>query len=130
MTASIKKMPSRGRLFKLFTDLGPYFRKLKSTEDSFFFDCLEVCVDATALPEEREFYGWWAMLYRVDTGFEYERFDGMYNKEGDWVVCKLKKEDKKQVDTAFELFLLKIKTLIEEDTGTSLCAREAILTEV
>ena len=41
MTLAIKASPSRGRLFKLFTDLGPYFRKLQSTQKSFFFDCLE-----------------------------------------------------------------------------------------
>ena len=130
MTVAIKKMPSRGRLFKLFTDLGPYFRKLHSTQDSFFFDCLEICVDATADPAEREFYGWWAMLYRTDAGFEFERFDGFYDKQGDWTVKKFKKAEQKQIDMAFETFLLNIKNLIEEETGASLCAREATLTNV
>lgn len=123
-------MPSRGRLFKLFTDLGPYFRKLQSTQDSFFFDCLEICVDAAADPAEREFYGWWAMLYRTDDGFEFERFDGLFDKQGDWTAHKFKKAEQKQIDAAFETFLLNITALIEEETGSTLCAREATLTEV
>jgi len=117
MASAISPSPSRGRLFKIFTDLGPYFRKLQSTDNSFFFDCLEVCVDDDKEPEEREFYGWWLIVTRDEDGFDYERYDGIYNLEGDWVVCKIKSKDQKQLDTSFELFIERLKALIDVETG-------------
>ncbi|WP_022940298.1 sigma factor-binding protein Crl [Psychromonas hadalis] len=129
MTATLPLSPSRGRLFKLFTDLGPYFRKLQSTESSFFFDCLEICLDAEKEPENREFYGWWLVVTRNENGFDYERYDGKYNLEGNWVVCKIKKKDQKQLDDSFELFIERLKSLIETQTGFCLAPLEVALTE-
>ena len=129
MAPTLSKSPSRGRLFKVFTDLGPYFRKLQSTEDSFFFDCLEVCVDAEKEPEERSFYGWWIVVKRSDDDFSYDRFDGCYNLEGDWVSCDIKKKDQKMIDASFELFIERLKRLIEAETTGSLTPTEVTLTE-
>lgn len=129
MASALPLSPSRGRLFKIFTDLGPYFRKLQSTESSFFFDCLEICIDDTKEPEEREFYGWWLIVTRNEDGFDYERYDGCYNLEGDWVVTKIKKKDQKQLDAAFDLFIERLKALIEVETGFCLLPLEVALTE-
>jgi len=129
MTSALPLTPSRGRLFKIFTDLGPYFRKLQSTESSFFFDCLEICIDANKEPEEREFYGWWLVVTRNEDGFDYERYDGQYNLAGDWVVHKIKKKDQKQLDDSFDLFIERLKTLIDAETGFCLAPLEVALTE-
>ncbi|WP_435234944.1 sigma factor-binding protein Crl [Psychromonas sp. PT13] len=130
MTEPVKKIPSRGRLFKLFTDLGPYFRKQFSTESLFFFDCLEICVDPEKEPEEREFYGWWINLKKDDSAFIYERFDGIYNTEGEWVVESLNKENKAQTDKSFKLFVDRLASLIDTETGLQLKAIEDKLVEV
>ena len=129
MTSEIALIPSRGRLFKLFTDLGPYFRKSQSAESHFFFDCLEVCLDAEKEPEQREFFGWWLTVERDENGFSYERFNGRYNLEGDWVHCKIKKKDQKALDASFELFIARLKTLIETETEFCLAPLEVVLTE-
>lgn len=130
MTSSLPISPSRGRLFKIFTDLGPYFRKLKSTESSFFFDCLEVCVDPEKEPEQREFFGWWLVVTRNGDGFQFKRCDGRYNLEGDWVTCKIKKQDQKMLDDSFELFFDRLKSLIDAETGFCLSPVEAAFAEV
>lgn len=129
MTEAVKKIPSRGRLFKLFTDLGPYFRKQCSTESIFFFDCLEICVDAEKEPEEREFYGWWINLQKDDAAFNYERFDGMYNIKGEWVLETLSEENKKQTDKSFKLFIDRLEALIVSETGLELNAIKDKLVE-
>ena len=129
MTSELSLSPSRGRLFKIFTDLGPYFRKLQSAESHFFFDCLEICLDAEQEPEKREFYGWWLTVERNEDGFSYERFDGRYNLEGKWVTCKIKKKDKQALDASFELFLGRLKSLIDAETGFCLAPLEMVLTE-
>ena len=130
MTLAFKTEPSRGRLFKLFTDLGPYFRKQQSTESLFFFDCLEICIDSEKVPEEREFYGWWLLLEKDENGFNYKRFDGQYNLTGDWVVETFSAQDQQQLDLAFELFLKRLETLIDIETGLKLEAQQAALIEV
>ena len=119
MTSAIKTGPSRGRLFKLFNDLGPYFRKSLSTESSFFFDCLEVCINPEKEPENREFYGWWVLVTKQETCFNYQRFDGIYNLAGDWVAEPVSKQDQAQLDQSFELFLTRLKILFEIETGRS-----------
>jgi sigma factor-binding protein Crl len=117
MTEPVKKIPSRGRLFKLFTDLGPYFRKQYSTESLFFFDCLEICIDSEKEPEQREFYGWWINLKKNDSAFTYERFDGMYNIDGEWKIESLSAANKKQIDKSFKLFIDRLEALIVSETG-------------
>ena len=120
MTTSIEKQPSRGRLFKLFTELGPYFRIKKSTESLFFFDCLEICLDAEKELEEREFYGWWVTIEKDDSGYAYRRLDGLYNLAGDWVSKKISVKNKKQLDQSFVLFLEQIAMLLKNETGYEL----------
>ena len=129
MTLSLNTDPSNGRLFKLFTDLGPYFRKQQSTELLFFFDCLEICIDPEKAPEEREFYGWWLELGKNENGFNYKRFDGRYNLAGDWVVENICPQDQQQLDRSFELFLKRLETLIDIETGRKLEEQQAALIE-
>jgi sigma factor-binding protein Crl len=131
MTFLTKKIPTHGRLIKLFTDLGPYFRKLKSTESVFFFDCLEVCVDPEIAPEQREFYGWWLVVSKEENAFYYQRFDGLYNLAGTWVAESLCKKDIVQIDNSFALFIQRLQALIEIETGIKLePQKQAELTEV
>ena len=116
------KGPSRGRLFKLFTDIGPYFRKLQSDEGTFFFDCLEICVDAEKEPENRIFLGWWLLVTRTDASYKYERFNGLYNLEAKWVETKINKKEMQQLDQAFETFIEKLDKLIDVEIGGTLSA--------
>jgi len=116
------KGPSRGRLFKLFTDIGPYFRKLHSNENKFFFDCLEICVDAEEEPENRVFLGWWLLVTRTDNKFECERFNGLYDLEGNWVTAKINKKQMQQLDKSYELFIEKLSHLIDVEIDCELIA--------
>ena len=116
------KGPSRGRLFKLFTDIGPYFRKLHSSESKFFFDCLEICIDAEEEPENRVFLGWWLLVTRTENKFEYERFNGLYDLEGNWVTAKINKKQMKQLDKSCELFIEKLTHLIDVEIDCELAA--------
>ena len=129
MTSALNTEPSRGRLFKLFTDLGPYFRKQQSTESLFFFDCLEICIDSEKEPAEREFYGWWLLLEKDENSFTYKRFDGRYNVAGDWLVEGLCAQELQQLDKSFALFIKRLETLIEVETGAKLKAQQADLIE-
>ena len=131
MTLAIKAGPSRGRLYKLFTDLGPYFRKLQSTQESFFFDCLEICVDPEKAPEEREFYGWWLVVTQNETGYHYQRADGLYDLCGNWIEKSVSAEQQKQLDKSFQLFIKRLDTLIEVETNRPLISlQEEIVTTV
>lgn len=122
MPATPIKGPSRGRLFKLFTDIGPYFRKLQSDEQTFFFDCLEICVDPKKEPEDRTFLGWWLVVNRDELSFNYERFDGLYDLQGNWVESKIDKKQQKQIDDSFNLFLEKLDETIDVEVGGQLNA--------
>ena len=116
------KGPSRGRLFKLFTDIGPYFRKLQSDEGTFFFDCLEICVDAEKEPENRIFLGWWLLITRTDTSYQYERFNGLYDLEAKWVDTKINKKEMQQLDQSFDTFIEKLNKVIDVEVGGQLSA--------
>ena len=130
MISDLENGPSRGRINKLFTELGPYFRRLNSTSSSYFFDCLEICVDDGKEPEEREFLGWRIIVTTNGNSFQYERFDGRYNLAGDWVVESISLKDQKQIDKSFELFISRLQTLIEVETKLQLNALEAVCREV
>lgn len=129
MTSAFKTEPSCGRLFKLFTDLGPYFRKQQSTERLFFFDCLEICIDSEKEPEEREFYGWWLELEKDENSYNYKRFDGRYNLAGNWIVENVCSQDQQQLDMSFELFLKRLETLIDIESGLKLEKQQVALIE-
>jgi len=120
MTDTLLKGPSKGRLFKLFTDIGPYFRILHSTEHRFFFDCLEICIDDTEEPENRVFLGWWLIVTRTGNLFEYERFNGLYDIDGKWVASKINKKQMQQLDQSFTFFINKLNDLIKTEVGSEL----------
>ena len=120
MSETLIKGPSRGRLFKLFTDFGPYFRKLKSDEETFFFDCLEICVDDKKEPEERIFLGWWTELTLNDNTFTYQRFNGLYDIEGNWVSSKITKKEMLQIDQSFNTFIENLTEMIDVEVGYEL----------
>lgn len=120
MSQTLKKGPSRGRLFKLFTEIGPYFRHLQSDEKTFFFDCLEICVDVKQEPESRTFLGWWVIVNRLENEFTYQRFNGLYNLQGEWEETKITKKNMQQLDQAFQVFIDKLSGLIDIETGCEL----------
>jgi len=120
MPDTLIKGPSRGRLFKLFTDFGPYFRKLKSDETTFFFDCLEICVNANKEPEERIFLGWWMVVTRNENAFTYERFNGLFDIEGHWVKSKISKKEMQQIDQSFTTFIEKLTEMVDIEIGYEL----------
>lgn len=130
MITDEKKKPSHGRITKLLTDLGPYFRRQNSTESSYFFDCLEICVDDKKAPEEREFLGWWLIVKKYEDSFEYERFNGRYNLPGNWEDATIYKKDLQQLDNSFDLFLGRLQTLIEVETELPLNAQQVVCSEV
>ena len=125
-----KKGPSHGRIIKLLTDLGPYFRRLNSTESSYFFDCLEICLDDQKEPEEREFLGWWMIVTKNEHSFEYERFNGRYNLAGNWESATIHQKDQQQLDNSFALFIVRLEKLIEAETELPLNALQVIYNEV
>ena len=135
MTEMIIKNPTRGRLFRTFTALGPYFRRLQSTENSFFFDSLEICLDAEQEPELRLFYGWNLVVTRNESNFDFERHDGLFNIEGEWESAEISKKNQKIIDKSFNLFITRLQTLIILETGLSMAEcivfqnEEAILEE-
>jgi sigma factor-binding protein Crl len=118
------KGPSRGRLFKLFTDIGPYFRTLHSNEETFFFDCLEICVNADEELENRIFLGWWLLVKRHENTFKYERFNGLYDIEGNWVATKISQKQMKQLDESFEFFIEKLDNVINVEIECELIMAE------
>jgi len=125
-----KKGPSHGRIIKLLTDLGPYFRRLNSTESSYFFDCLEICLDDKKEPEEREFLGWWMIVTKNEHSFQYERFNGRYNLAGNWEAATIHQNDLQLLDNSFELFIGRLEILIEVETELPLNALEVVCSDV
>ena len=77
-------LPHR-QLVKEFMSLGPYLRQEQSEPGRYFFDCLASCLHLNAVPELREFWGWWLVLEPCDGGFNCQSEIGLYNKEGVWV---------------------------------------------
>ena len=113
-----KQTLTKGRLFKLFTDFGPYFRHLKSTENSYFFDCLELCVDPTMEFETREFLGWWVVIEKQGTTYVYQQHYGKFNQLHQWEKSALTKEDQKNLETSFKLFIENLTELFVENIFT------------
>ena len=77
-----------------------------------------------------EVYGWWVVLAKDENGFNYKRFDGLYNLAGDWVVESLCPQDQQQLDDSFALFIKRLEELIQIETGLQLEAQQAALIEV
>ncbi|MBE8596726.1 sigma factor-binding protein Crl [Xenorhabdus sp. BG5] len=96
---------SKNRLLKRFSALGPYVRELKCQNGYFFFDCLAVCVSAKAVPEKREFLGWWLELEEQDQGFVYHYQIGLFDKQGEWNVMNIKKKaDLEHLESTLQAF--------------------------
>ncbi|MGB5445939.1 MAG: sigma factor-binding protein Crl [Psychromonas sp.] len=130
MISDVENGPSHGRMIKLLTELGPYFRRLQSTESSYFFDCLEICVDDNKEPEEREFLGWSIVVTNNGESFLYERFNGRYNLAGEWVAENISAQDLQQLDNSFALFIARLQTLLDVEMQQQLHAIEEVCSEV
>jgi sigma factor-binding protein Crl len=124
MDSAIVKNPSRGRLFKLFTEMGPYFRVKLSSEETYLYDCLEVCIDAEEEPELRTFYGWWLVVTKENNQFVFERFNGIFDIKSEWNESPILAEHQEQLDKSFNLFVIRLQTLLKLETGLSLSAKD------
>lgn len=119
MTTTQIKSPTRKILFQMFTDLGPYFRSLRSTETSFFFDSLEVCLDIKKEPVLRSYYGWSLVLIKNELHYNAKRFDGLFNIEGEWVNVQISDANQKIINRSFDLFITRLQTLLTVELGLS-----------
>lgn len=120
MSETLITGPSRGRLFKIFTDFGPYFRQLKSDENKFFFDCLEICIDVKTEPEKRVFLGWSMVITRSGNQFTYQRFNGLFDLNADWVDAEIDNQQMRLIDLSFNAFIKKLISMLDAETGCKL----------
>lgn len=102
------KWPTTGRLNTRFTAIGPYFRQKQSSDDSFFFDCLSECVSAEVEASQREFYGWWLILTKTKSCFEYDYRYGYYDAAGNWSEQTIPDLAVKSVETSLQDFYVKL----------------------
>ncbi|MCK5819928.1 MAG: Crl family RNA polymerase assembly factor [Psychromonas sp.] len=119
MTTTQIKSPTRKIIFQMFTDLGPYFRPLRSTETSFFFDSLEICLDIKKEPVLRTFYGWSLVLSKNELHYNTIRFDGLFNIESEWVNVHISDANQKIINRSFNLFITRLQTLLTDELGLS-----------
>lgn len=104
---------SRSRLMKEFIGLGPYIRESQCKGNSYFFDCLAVCVNSKPSPEKREFWGWWMDLEANEEGFTYQVHIGLYDKAGEWQVKTIKDaETQKEIERNLAEFLQKLQNYL------------------
>ncbi|USD65860.1 sigma factor-binding protein Crl [Vibrio sp. SCSIO 43136] len=109
--------PTHHRLLATFKAVGPYLREPLSSETSYLFDCLSVCVDEKQSPEVREFWGWWMEFEPEDNGFTARFRFGLYNQEGDWVEQEIPAEAKEEVNKTRNAFEDKLTKALSDKFG-------------
>ncbi|SKA47184.1 sigma factor-binding protein Crl [Enterovibrio nigricans] len=121
MTDETKSI-SHGRLMTKFAQLGPYLRQNKSSEQSYFFDCLSACVNAKKTPESREFWGWWMELTPKEGGFEYVYAFGKFDTAGEWKEENVPSKSASEVKASLDTFYQKITGFVEGDLSLEISA--------
>ncbi|MDV7104996.1 sigma factor-binding protein Crl [Vibrio sp. TH_r3] len=121
--------PTHFRLLTALRAIGPYLRESESTENSYLFDCLSVCVDDKQSPEMREFWGWWMELdtSKVDDavdGFIAKFKMGMYDTDGNWQTVELPESAIPEVTRTQQEFLKKLHKVLEERFDLSFILHE------
>ncbi|CAH0534047.1 Sigma factor-binding protein Crl [Vibrio stylophorae] len=117
---------SYGRTITKFNAIGPYLREQKSSESSYFFDCLSFCLNAKKAPEAREFWGWWLYLTPSEQGFEYQVHYGKYDERGEWLDTEIPAKRKSDVDQSLHDFLDKLSAVVEDQWQLQLRASAAL----
>lgn len=113
------KNPTHYRLLTKLRAIGPYLREVQSTEESYLFDCLSVCVNDKKSPEQREFWGWWLELEKTDDAFEARYRSGLYDVNGEWQDKALPKKAIEDVTRTQEAFHQKLIETLESEFDMS-----------
>ncbi|MGL4735570.1 MAG: sigma factor-binding protein Crl [Enterovibrio sp.] len=124
--AEATKTLSHNRLLTRFAQLGPYLRRDLCTTESYFFDCLSVCVNDKKSPETREFWGWWLELAPTETGFSYTYHYGKFNTAGDWVADAKHKESLAHINDTLNDFYKKLASFVVDELSLTLMASEKL----
>jgi len=99
---------------RVFNAIGPYLRELQCQPEYFFFDCFTVCVDITAEPETRQFFGWWMEMTVTDDVCEYDYHFGLYNDKGIWQQKRIPAKFKQQVSNSLTKFYEKLSPCLQD----------------
>ncbi len=105
---------NHARLIKYFKTLGPYIREEQSSEDSYFFDCLAICVSARIDPTIREFWGWWMTLARNENVFSYRYQLGLYDTQGKWQSQEIPKKKADEINGTLNRFYEHLAACLKE----------------
>ncbi|KOO14602.1 XRE family transcriptional regulator [Vibrio xuii] len=114
------KSPTHYRLLTTLRAIGPYLRESQSSEGSYLFDCLSVCVNDKKSPEQREFWGWWLELEKNGEAFEARYRSGLYDVTGEWQDKALPKKAIQDVTRTQEVFHQKLLETLEKEFEISL----------
>jgi len=106
--SDVIKHPTHYRLLSALKAIGPYLREAQSSEGNYLFDCLSSCVNDKKSPEEREFWGWWLELEKIEGGFAAKYYIGRYNLAGDWEAHNIPKKAVSEVNRTQEDFHKKL----------------------
>ena len=105
-------LPHR-QLVREFMALGPYLRQEQSEPGRYFFDCLASCLNLSAEPEVREFWGWWLVLEPCEGGFNCQSELVLYNKEGVWLAKQPHADGLDAVASSRQRFLLNLQNKLK-----------------
>ena len=60
------------------------------------------------------------VVTRTGNELTYQRFNGLYDLESNWVDTSINKKQLKQLDVSFDVFIEKLTEMIDVETGLSL----------
>lgn len=102
------------RLIRHFKTLGPYIREEQCNEQTYFFDCFAVCVNAKIDPSRREFWGWWMTLDHKENTFTYSYQLGLFDTQGQWKSTDVPQKKSEEVNRTLNAFYERLDALLKE----------------
>lgn len=112
--------PTHHKLMYDFKAFGPYLREGLCEVDSYFFDCLSVCINDNISPEKREFWGWWMILAREGKNLTATYKFGRYDDKGNWQLEEVPGAEILEVISSKEVFEEKLLTVAQDKHGLTL----------